>query len=66
VFHGISIPFGKITGSRACARGAGQQRVGCRKEKMRDCWYADKRDLVKWGVLTVLAKKYEARNVLQM
>jgi len=33
---------------------------------MRDCWYADKRDLVKWGVLTVLAKKYEARNVLQI
>ncbi len=33
---------------------------------MRDCWYADKRDLVKWGVLTVLAKKYEATDVLQI
>lgn len=33
---------------------------------MRDCWYADKRDLVKWGVLTILAEKYDAKNVIQV
>jgi hypothetical protein len=33
---------------------------------MRDCWYSDNRDLVKWGVLTVLARKYEARSILQI
>ncbi|TSK09114.1 MAG: hypothetical protein FPO08_07420 [Geobacter sp.] len=33
---------------------------------MRDCWYADNRDLVKWGVLTILAGKYQARSVIQV
>lgn len=33
---------------------------------MRDCWYADKRDLVKWGVLTILAEKHQAKSVIQI
>ena len=32
---------------------------------MRDIWYADKRDLIKWGVLFHLAESFEAARVLQ-
>ena len=35
MFHWISIPFGKITGSRTCARGAGQQQVKSKEKKMK-------------------------------
>jgi hypothetical protein len=33
---------------------------------MRDTWYADKRDLVKWAVLLRLASMFEARRILQL
>jgi hypothetical protein len=33
---------------------------------MRDGWYSDKRDLVKWGVLLQLAELYEAAAILQV
>lgn len=33
---------------------------------MRDIWYADNRDLVKWGVLLELATMYGIRRVLQI
>jgi hypothetical protein len=33
---------------------------------MRDIWYADKRDLVKWGVLFCLAESVEAVRILQL
>jgi len=33
---------------------------------MRDNWYADKRDLIKWGVLFRLALKYEAARIIQV
>lgn len=33
---------------------------------MRDTWYADKRDLIKWGVLIRLAGIFEARRILQL
>ena len=33
---------------------------------MRDRWYADNRDLVKWGVLLTLAERYEVRHILQV
>ena len=33
---------------------------------MRDEWYADKRDLVKWGVLVELARRYGAKQILQV
>jgi hypothetical protein len=33
---------------------------------MRDCWFADNRDLVKWGVLIRLAGIFEARRILQV
>lgn len=33
---------------------------------MQDRWYADNRDLVKWGVLLRLAETYNARRVLQL
>lgn len=33
---------------------------------MRDCWYADKRDVVKWGVVLLLAQKRFARTVIQV
>ena len=33
---------------------------------MRDCWYADNRDLIKWGVLLRLAEKFEARRVVYL
>ena len=33
---------------------------------MRDKWYADNRDLVKWGVLLTLAEHYEAKHILQV
>lgn len=33
---------------------------------MRDQWYADKRDLVKWGVLSILARRFGARRILQI
>lgn len=33
---------------------------------MRDSWYGDKRDLIKWGVLLRLARNFEAPRVLQL
>ena len=33
---------------------------------MRDRWYGDKRDLVKWGVLSQLASTYRAGKILQV
>lgn len=33
---------------------------------MRDKWYADKRDLVKWGSLVALAEQYDAKHILQI
>jgi hypothetical protein len=33
---------------------------------MRDIWYADNRDLIKWGVLFRLAEKYEAARIVQL
>lgn len=33
---------------------------------MKDKWYADKRDLVKWSVLTILAKQYSVSRILQV
>jgi hypothetical protein len=33
---------------------------------MRDTWYADNRDLVKWGVLFRLAQRFESKRVLQI
>lgn len=33
---------------------------------MRDQWYGDNRDLVKWGVLLELARRYHARHILQV
>jgi hypothetical protein len=33
---------------------------------MRDSWYGDNRDLIKWGVLVRLADLFEARRVLQL
>lgn len=33
---------------------------------MRDLYYADDRDLVKWGVLVELAARYAARHILQV
>jgi hypothetical protein len=33
---------------------------------MQDCWYADNRDLVKWGVLLQLADTFEVQRILQV
>src|SRR6516225_3691718 len=33
---------------------------------MRDKWYADNRDLVKWGVLITLAKRFGSKSILQV
>ena len=33
---------------------------------MRDKWYADNRDLVKWGVLLTLAERHAATHILQV
>jgi hypothetical protein len=33
---------------------------------VQDRWYADNRDLVKWGVLLRLAETLDARRVLQL
>jgi hypothetical protein len=33
---------------------------------MRDIWYADNRDLVKWGILFRLANRFEAARILQI
>jgi len=33
---------------------------------MRDTWYADKRDLIKWGVLLRLAESYDVVRILQV
>lgn len=33
---------------------------------MRDKWYADNRDLVKWGVLLTLAKRHGVTHILQV
>jgi len=33
---------------------------------MRDKWYADNRDLVKWGVLLTLAERLRAKQILQI
>lgn len=33
---------------------------------MRDEWYADNRDLVKWGVLLTLAERHAAKHILQI
>ena len=33
---------------------------------MRDWWYGDKRDIVKWGAILVLARKQSINTVLQV
>lgn len=33
---------------------------------MRDLYYADNRDLVKWGILVELAARYESKHILQV
>jgi hypothetical protein len=33
---------------------------------MRDWWYGDNRDVVKWGTVLVLARKYSIKTVLQV
>ncbi|BAZ97922.1 hypothetical protein SDC9_07149 [bioreactor metagenome] len=33
---------------------------------MKDIWYGDKRDLVKWGVLLTLSKEFSAKRILQV
>jgi hypothetical protein len=33
---------------------------------MRDKWYVDNRDLVKWGILLRLAERYAAKHILQV
>ena len=33
---------------------------------MRDTWYGDERDLIKWGVLIRLAGFFEAQRILQL
>lgn len=33
---------------------------------MKDIWYGDNRDLIKWSVLLHLARKYQARKILQI
>ena len=33
---------------------------------MRDKWYSDNRDLLKWGVLLTLAERYAAKHILQV
>jgi len=33
---------------------------------MRDLWYGDKRDLVKWATLVGLAQRYQMRHILQV
>ena len=33
---------------------------------MRNQWYADNRDLIKWGVLLQLANRFEAKRILQV
>src|SRR5262245_53141330 len=33
---------------------------------MRDKWYGDNRDLVKWGVLLALAERFSAKHILQI
>src|SRR6266481_6026953 len=33
---------------------------------MRDLWYADNRDLIKWGVLFRLAERYELGRILHV
>ena len=33
---------------------------------MRDIWYADNRDLIKWGALFHLARVFEAVRILQV
>jgi hypothetical protein len=33
---------------------------------MRDCWYGDDRDLVKWGTVVLIASRHEIQEVLQV
>ena len=33
---------------------------------MRDQWYSDNRDLVKWGILLTLAERYSSKHILQV
>jgi hypothetical protein len=33
---------------------------------MREVWFADKRDLIKWGVLVHLAHKYDLKTIVQV
>ncbi len=33
---------------------------------MQDKWYGDKRDIVKWGVLLELTRRYQVRHILQV
>ncbi len=33
---------------------------------MRDKWYADNRDLLKWGALLALAERHAAKHILQV
>ena len=33
---------------------------------MKDIWYADNRDIIKWSVLLRLAEQYKAAQILQV
>ena len=33
---------------------------------MRNVWYGDNRDLLKWAVLTILAERYDANRIIQI
>lgn len=37
-----------------------------RSEQMKDKWYGDNRDLVKWGVLLELTRQYSIKHILQV
>jgi len=39
---------------------------GVRGDSMRDEWYGDKRDIVKWSTLVSLAREFKIRTILQI
>jgi hypothetical protein len=49
------------------SRAAGSSSLAVeRREDMKDQWYADARDLVKWGVLLHLAEHFAAQEIIQV
>ena len=57
VLHRTAIPLRSIAAGELCVS---------QNLLMKDQWYGDNRDIVKWGVIAELARRYDADRILQV